>query len=84
MSKKVQRITVAPPSSIDVGSLRDYTSALQQNFEELFEDAHDHQILTVSPTESDGSVGDIALVDDGSTTKIYAKFTTGWKSVSLT
>lgn len=84
MSKKVQRILLAPPSVLDTNSLRDYTSVIQQVFEELFEEAHDHQVRTTAPAENDGSVGDMALVDDGSTTKIYAKFPSGWRSISLT
>lgn len=84
MSKKVQRILLAPPSAVDANGLRDYTSVIQQVFEELYEEAHDHQVLTAAPSDADGSQGDIALVDDGSTTKLYAKFPSGWKSVSLT
>ena len=84
MSKKVQRLTVSPPTTVDANSLRDFSSVIQQNFEELFEEAHDHQILTVAPTAAEGSVGDISLVEDGLTTKLYVKFSTGWKSTSLT
>lgn len=84
MSKKTQRLTVAPPTPTDVGTLNDFSSVIQQNLEELFEEAHDHKVLTNAPAETDGSVGDIALVDDGSTTKLYVKFPSGWKSVTLT
>lgn len=61
------------------------SSVLQQNLEELFELAHEHQIKTSFPSASDGASRDIVIVDDG--TNVYACFKTsrGWfRTTALT
>lgn len=60
------------------------TETLQRNLEELHSFAHTHDLKSVAPTARDGSVGDVWLYSNGTTFKIYVKFTEGWKSASLT
>ncbi len=62
----------------------DFATALQRNLEAIFEAAHDHRVRSTAPATSDGAVGDIVLVDDGTTGSLYVKFPTlGWLSVVL-
>jgi hypothetical protein len=78
---------VAPPTEKDKETLKDYTSVVQSNLEELFLFSHTHTTVTTIPADSDGVVGDIKLVEDTSVTPsvfyIYAKFSSGWKRAVL-
>lgn len=82
MPKRATR-PVAPPVDGDT-SLRNYTAVLKYNMDQLFDDAHDHNIRTEAPAADAGAVGDIYPVSSGGTYKLYVKFRDGWKSVSLT
>lgn len=79
----IQRQPISPPRPEDRESLVDYSSVAQDSYVQLFEVAHRHTIRTTAPAENEGKVTDIFLVEDGSTFKLYVKFTTGWKSVAL-
>jgi hypothetical protein len=82
MTKRATR-PVAPPVTGDT-SLLTYTAVLKYNLDQLFDDAHDHNIRTEAPAADAGGVGDICPVSSGGTYKLYVKFRDGWKSVSLT
>ena len=75
---------IAPPLEADKETLDDYSAIIQDNFIQLFQIAHRHTVLLSAPAFNEGNIGDIFLVDDGSTFKLYAKFTSGWKSTTLT
>jgi len=75
---------ISPPLNVDKESLSDYSAILQDNFTQLFQIAHRHKILTSAPASNEGNVGDIFLVESGGTFSLYAKFSSGWKSVALT
>lgn len=74
-----QQFPVSPPLSIDTNSLRDYTSIVQKNFTQLFQDDHTHDHLTAVPTSSQGSLNDIKLVTTSAGDFLYVKFPDGWK-----
>jgi hypothetical protein len=78
-----QQQPVSPPRPEDRDTLNDYSAIFQDNFVQLFEIAHRHTIRSTAPASNEGNVTDIFLVEDGSTFKLYAKFTSGWKSVVL-
>lgn len=75
---------ISPPRPEDVDILDDYSSILQDNFVQLFELAHRHNVRTTVPASNEGNVGDIFLVEASSTFSIYVKFPSGWKSVVVT
>lgn len=79
-----QRTKLAPPLDTDREFLRDYTSVLQNKFDQLFSAAHKHTLRTTVPASNEGNVGDIFLVESGSTFSLYVKFPSGWKSTVLT
>jgi hypothetical protein len=82
---KTQDYPLSPPSEIDREILVDFSSILQRNLEELFEEAHSHDIITADPAESSGSLKDIKLVDDGTNKYLVIKFGDGWyKTANLT
>ena len=74
---------ISPPRPEDRDTLDNYSAIFQDNFAQLFAAAHRHGVRTTAPADNEGSVTDIVLVEDGSTFKLYAKFTSGWKSVTL-
>jgi hypothetical protein len=79
-----QRQKISPPTNNDLKSLNDFASVVQYAFEDLFETAHIHSVRTTAPTDNDGSVGDIMLVELSGVGYIYAKLPTlGWKRVAL-
>lgn len=60
-------------------------SVVQKNFEELFQDSHDHQIRSTFPTDREGVARDIVIVDTGSAVYICVKTLRGWfKSAAMT
>ena len=79
-----QQQPISPPRPEDREALDDYSSIIQDNYSQLFQAAHTHNVRTTAPAANEGNVGDIYLVADGSSFRIYAKFSTGWKSVVLT
>jgi len=57
---------------------------IQRNLEDLFLFAHQHVVRDSAPNDSEGSPGDIFLVNLNGTGYLYAKFPTlGWKRVAL-
>lgn len=78
-----QREKMAPPRPEDKETLDDYSSIIQDNLGDLFQAAHNHTLRTTVPASNEGNVGDIFLVETSTTFKLYVKFTTGWKSVTL-
>ena len=75
---KQQRTEVAPPLKNDK-ELLDFASVVQSNLADLFDVAHEHSLRTTVPTSSEGSVGDLVLVNTNSQWYIYAKVnTTTW------
>ena len=80
---KQQRVEVAPPL-VEDKEFQDFASVVQNNFVDLFQVAHDHPLHTAAPTASEGTIGDIQLVDLSGTYYIYAKVATAiWKRVLL-
>lgn len=57
----------------------DFKAAIvQQNFEDLFELAHDHRILASLPASNSGEPTNVFIVDDGTTVYLVAKTARGW------
>lgn len=83
---KVQKSPLAPPSPKDIeNGLNDYTSKIQESFDELFSDSHVHQIMTQAPAENEGEVGDIVLVETDTERYAAFKFASGWfRTAALT
>ena len=83
MPKIEQTSDIVPPSPADLDqSLKDFSAGVQGNVGDLFGVAHGHIVLGGPPSDADGSVGDIELVDDGTNQFLYAKFKSGWKRFS--
>lgn len=79
-----QRQKISPPTSNDINSLKDFASVIQYALDELFEEGHNHTVKTSAPTDSDGSVGDIWVVELSGVGYLYVKLPTlGWKRVAL-
>ena len=82
MSRTNQRLSVSPPSENDK-DLKDHASVIQQNFEDIFEVSHSHDLKSGLPSTTDGVIGDIELIKDGSNFYLCAKFSEGWKKILL-
>jgi len=79
-----QPLKLAPPLPSDV-RLLDYTQGVNLNLGALFAAAHTHSIQTVAPTSTQGSLGDITIVNLSGTFYLYVKGTsTQWYKVALT
>jgi hypothetical protein len=77
-----QRRPLAPPLETDK-LFRDYTAVIQDNLDELFNVAHVHTVRTTVPLASEGSVGDIVIVNLTGTYYIYAKVDSAvWKKTA--
>lgn len=76
---KVQHSPLAPPSQVDgEQGLPDYTAKIQESFTDLYESAHDHEVRSSTPTSSDGAIGDILLIDDGTNKYLAVRYEDGW------
>ena len=75
---------MAPPRPEDREGLDDYSAIIQDNLAQLFQAGHRHSVRTTAPSSNEGNVGDIFLVEVSGTFSLYAKFSSGWKSVALT
>jgi hypothetical protein len=65
--------------------LTDYSTTLQLTFDDLFQAAHDHLVLTGDPKATDGSVQTVSIVDDGTNVYMVVKTGRGWfKSAAFT
>jgi len=81
-----QRIPIPPLLGTDEKSIKDTFAAFQQNFNDIFEAAHQHNYRTTAPSDEEGASGDIALVNLSSTYYLYVKFPSPifWTRVQLT
>lgn len=83
MARK-QKTPLVPPILDDKKSLSDYSSIIQRNFEDLFNDDHTHNLKTTVPSSTDGSPQDIIIVNLSGTYYLYVKVsTTLWKRIAL-
>lgn len=79
------KVQERPLSGVDQSDQASLLATLQLNFEQLFQDAHEHMVRESAPTSSDGSVGDMVMVDDGTDVYIAVKTSRGWfKTANLT
>lgn len=76
MAKSHQPIN--PPSPVDRPLLQDYSATIQTVFDQLFNAAHDHLVLTKNPASNDGSVQTVSIVDDGNNVYLVVKTNRGW------
>jgi len=79
---KTQDKPIGPPREADRELLIEFTAILQRNLEDLFDDAHNHEVKTDLPSTTDGAVGDIQLVDDGTNKYLVARYADGWHKTS--
>lgn len=80
---ETQSTPISTPLPTDE-NLQVYSATIQANLFDLFNYAHQHALLTAAPTSTQGTVGDIALVQLGTAYYIYAKVgKTLWKRVLL-
>ena len=56
----------------------DFIATLKELFRTLYQLAHDHPSNASPPNAHDGAIGDMRVVDDGTTVKIYVKTARGW------
>ena len=82
---KTQQRSINPPGSTDRELLTDYSSTIQLTFDELFQSAHDHQVLSQNPKTNDGAIRTLSIVDDGTNVYLVVKTKRGWfKSAAFT
>lgn len=63
----------------------DYSAVIQLTFDDLYQFAHEHKVLTTSPGRNDGSVQTVSIVDTGSSVYLVVKTNRGWfKSPAFT
>lgn len=85
MAKTQPRGGVNPPPASDRESLTDYSAVIQLTFDDLYEAAHDHKVLTSNPRVNDGSIQTMSIVDDGTNVYVVVKTKRGWfKSANFT
>jgi hypothetical protein len=53
--------------------------AIRRSFEDLDNISHSHNPQTAIPKDSDGSIGSIVPINDGTNFYLYVKFPDGWK-----
>jgi len=58
-------------------------AVIQRNLSDLFQFAHTHDTSSTPPSDADGNIGDILLINTGNNYYLYAKFSVGWKSILL-
>ncbi len=74
---KTQKQAVSAPKDYDT-KLEDFAAVIQENVQELFFDAHDHEVMSAAPTAGEGAPGDLKFVDDGTDVKMYVRTNRGW------
>lgn len=81
-----QRREISSPDKTNK-ALSEFASTIQLNVRELFTLGHDHTPTTTIPSDLDGNVGDLRLVEDTttipSTYYLYGRFSSGWKRITL-
>ena len=81
---KSQLFKVSPPSDEDKEVLIEFATILQRNFEDIFDDAHSHDVMTETPQANEGTLQDIKLVDDGTDKYLAVRYNDGWYKTDLT
>jgi hypothetical protein len=82
---KTQRRSINPPGPTDRELLTDYSSTIQLTFDDLYQAAHEHRVLTANPGTNDGSIQTVSIVDTGSSVYLVVKTSRGWfKSAAFT
>lgn len=85
MAKTQPRGGVNPPGDSDRESLTDYSAVIQLTFDDLYQAAHDHRVLTADPKANDGSIQTVSIVDNGTNVYLVVKTKRGWfKSPNFT
>ena len=80
---RTQARTVSPPLESDK-TLQDYTEVIQGNFRDLFQVAHVHSQQSAAPAATDGTAGDILMVQISNVWYLYAKVNAStWKRLAL-
>ena len=78
MAKTQTRGAINPPVPTDRDLLIDYSGHIQLTFNDLYQSAHDHIVLTAKPKSNDGSVQTVSIVDDGTNVYLVVKTNRGW------
>jgi len=82
---KSQRNQVNPPGPQDREALTDYSASIQNSFDQVFQAAHDHLVLSANPGVNDGSIQTVSIVDTGTSVYLIVKTKRGWfKSPAFT
>jgi hypothetical protein len=85
MAKTQPRGGINPPGPSDRQLLTDYSSVIQLTFDDLYQAAHDHSVLTKDPGPKDGSIQTVSIVDTGTSVYLVVKTKRGWfKSPTFT
>ena len=71
-------VRVTPPTKKDAESLKDFTAVLSRSLDDLYDSAHEHSLLTADPASTTGQVGDLKIVDTGSSVYLVVKTSRGW------
>lgn len=82
MAKQYLNLLV-PKNALEMGN---FVTIVKNTFDQLFIQAHVHILekLNAAPSATDGSKGDIYLINVGGTDYIFAKTAAGvWKKVAL-
>lgn len=82
MARSDQEAKVVPVA-FDQKGLDTVVTMTQLNLERIYDKLHEHPVGTDVPASSDGTVGDVRLVDVSGTPYIYAKLSAGWARVAL-
>ena len=72
---------VVPPLATDA-RLTGFSQIIQSSFGTLFQAAHVHKIVTAVPDTRTGAVGDIYILDDGTSIYLCVKTNRGWAKSS--
>lgn len=82
---KTQQRSINPPGPVDREQLKDYSATIQLTFDELFQAAHDHLVLSADPNTNDGAIRAVSIVDNGTNVYLVVKTKRGWfKSAAFT
>ena len=82
---KTQRRSINPPGPTDRELLTDYSTTIQLTFDDLYQAAHDHLVLSSNPATNDGAIQAMSVVDNGVSVYLVVKTKRGWfKSAAFT
>lgn len=68
-----QKFPVVPPIEKDRDNLSDYSEIIQRNFQDLYSDAHRHNIFTQEPKVTDLEIGIPVVVKINNSYYLYIK-----------